>query len=183
MAIGDAVFGRLWALDPARDADWDALYADQLPRVYNYFRYRVGSSAVAEDLTSLTFEKAWSARQRYRRDLAGFATWLMTIARNVATDHWRKRRDHAPLDAAEHVAAGEEPHEPLERREAFGRLATLLAALPERERELVSLKYGADLTNRAIAKQLGLSESNVGTILHRTVQKLRSDWDAHEKES
>lgn len=183
MAIGDAVFGRLWALDPARDADWDALYADQLPRVYNYFRYRLGNSAVAEDLTSLTFEKAWSARQRYRRDLAGFGTWLMTIARNVATDHWRKRREHAPLDAAEHVAAGEEPHEPLERREAFGRLATLLAALPERERELVSLKYGADLTNRAIAQQLGLSESNVGTILHRTVQKLRADWDAHEKES
>ena len=176
MAIGDLVFGRPWVYDPAREADWDALYADQLPRVYNYFRYRVGSGAVAEDLTSQTFEKAWAARHRYRRDLAGFSTWLMTIARNVATDHWRRRRDHAPLEAAAHVAAGEEPHEQVERREAFARLARLLAELPDRERELVALKYGADLTNRAIARQMRLSETNVGTLLHRTVQKLRAGW-------
>ena len=178
MAIGDTVFGRLWALDPAREADWDALYADQLPRVLNYFRYRLGSGPVAEDLTSLTFEKAWTARHRYRRDLAGFSTWLMAIARNVATDHYRRRRDHAPLEAAAHVAGGEEPHVATEAREEFAKLARLLAELPERDRELVSLKYGAGLTNRAIAKQVHLSETNVGSILHRAVQKLRAGWDS-----
>jgi RNA polymerase sigma-70 factor (ECF subfamily) len=177
MAIGDAVFGRFWALDPARDADWDALYADQLPRVYNYFRYRLGSGPVAEDLTSQTFEKAWVARHRYRRNLASFTTWLMTIARNVATDHYRRRRDHAPLEAAEHVAAGETPDQLLARREDFARLSQLLSELPERDRELVSLKYGAGLTNRAIAKQVHLTETNVGSILHRAVQKLRAGWE------
>ena len=45
------------------------------------------------------------------------------------------------------------------------------------ERELLALKYGADLTNRAIARVTGLSESNVGTILHRTVLALRTRWD------
>lgn len=177
MAIGETVFGRLWVLDPAREADWDALYADQLPRVYNYFRYRVGGGAVAEDLTSLTFEKAWTARHRYRRDLAGFGTWLMAIARNVATDHYRRRRDHAPLEAAAHVAGGEEPHTQIEQREAFAKLERLLGELPERDRELVSLKYGAELTNRAIAKQVHLTETNVGSILHRAVLKLRAGWE------
>ena len=177
MAIGEGVFGRIWALEPAREADWDALYADQLPRVYNYFRYRVGDGAVAEDLTSLTFEKAWVARNRYRRDLAGFATWLMTIARNVAIDHYRRRRNHAPLEAAEHVAAGDDPHHVVERREQLERLSRLLGQLPDRDRELVSLKYGAELTNRAIAKQMKLTETNVGTLLHRAVQKLRADWN------
>jgi RNA polymerase sigma-70 factor (ECF subfamily) len=177
MAIGDVVFGRFWALDPAREADWDALYADQLPRVYNYFRYRVGHGAVAEDLTSHTFEKAWAARHRYRRDLAAFSTWLMTIARNVATDHYRRRRDHAPLEAAEHVAGGDDPQHLAERREAVERLWLLLGQLPDRDRELVSLKYGADLTNRAIAKHLNLTETNVGTLLHRAVQKLRAGWN------
>jgi RNA polymerase sigma-70 factor (ECF subfamily) len=177
MAIGDVVFGRIWALEPARDADWDALYADQLPRVYNYFRYRVGDGAVAEDLTSHTFEKAWTARHRYRRDLAAFSTWLMTIARNVATDHYRRRRDHAPLEAAEHVAAGDDPQQLAERREELERLRLLLGQLPDRDRELVALKYGAELTNRAIAKQLHLTETNVGTLLHRAVQKLRADWN------
>ena len=57
------------------------------------------------------------------------------------------------------------------------RLSELLRELPERERELLALKYGADATNRAIATLTGLSESNVGTILHRTVVSLRSRWD------
>ena len=177
MAIGDVAFGRFWALEPAREADWDALYADQLPRVYNYFRYRVGDGAVAEDLTSLTFEKAWAARNRYRRDLATFSTWLLSIARNVAIDHYRRRRNHAPLEAAERVAGGVDPQQEAEQREALERLWRLLGQLPDRDRELVSLKYGAELTNRAIAKQMKLTETNVGTLLHRAVQKLRAGWD------
>ena len=52
----------------------------------------------------------------------------------------------------------------------------LLADLGDRERELVALKYGAGLTNRAIAVSTGLSESNVGTLLHRTVTALRAAW-------
>lgn len=176
MAIGDVMFGRIWALEPAREADWDALYADQLPRVYNYFRYRVGDGAVAEDLTSQTFEKAWVARNRYRRDLGAFSTWLMAIARNVATDHYRRRRDHAPLEAAEHVTDGDDPARSAERREDFERLTRLLNGLPERDRDLVSLKYGAELTNRVIAKHMKLTETNVGTLLHRAVQKLKAGW-------
>ncbi len=179
MAIGDAVFGRIWALDPAREADWDALYADQLPRVYNFFRYRVGDGAVAEDLTSHTFEKAWVARHRYRRHLASFSTWLLAIARNLATDHYRRRREHVPIELAHDVATGDTPEEALTRREDFARLSRLLEALPERDRELVSLKYGAGLTNRTIARLTRLTETNVGSILHRAVQKLRAGWE-HE---
>ena len=176
MAMNQAVFAKTWALNPARDADWDALYADQLPRVYNFFRYRVGDGAVAEDLTSVTFEKAWRSRDRYRRDLAGFGTWLIAIARNVATDHWRTRRSHAPLEEAAHVPGGATPDELAERRSELEQLSRALDALGEREREIIALKYGAGLTNRAIAKTINLSESNVGTLLHRTIQALRADW-------
>ena len=177
MAIENAAVGRLvgW-VTPATESDWDVLYAEQLPRVYNFFRYRVGDGAEAEDLTSITFEKAWRARHRYRRDLAGFTTWLLAIARNVAVDHYRSARHHAPLEAAAHVAAGETPEDHAARRSDFERLSKLLLRLPERERELLALKYGAGTTNRAIARLTGLSESNVGTILHRAVQALRADW-------
>jgi len=175
-----AVFDRFRALNPAREEDWDALYAEQLPRVYNFFRFRVGDGPVAEDLTSLTFEKAWTARGRYRRDRAGFCTWLLAIARNVAIDHWRARRPHVSLDDASgtiELAGGEAADAASERRSDFERLTRLLAALPDRERDVVALKYGAGLTNRAIASQLRLTESNVGTILHRTIQDLRAGWE------
>lgn len=177
MTAEDAAFARVWARAvPADEVDWDVVYAEQLPHVYNFLRYRVGDGPVAEDLTSITFEKAWRARHRYRRDLAGFATWLMAIARNVAVDHYRASRAHAPLEAAAAVAGGATPEDLAERRSDLDRLGRLIESLPDRERELVALKYGAEMTNRAIARMTGLSESNVGTLLHRAVQTLRARW-------
>jgi RNA polymerase sigma-70 factor, ECF subfamily len=177
MAIEGTVPGRLIRWVSAAEPDWDAVYAEQLPRVYNFFRYRFGMSADAEDLTARTFEKAWRARHRYRRDVAGFTTWLLSIARNVAIDEYRSRRPHAPLEAAVAVAAADAtPEDVIVHRSDAERLDALLAHLPERDRELLSLKYGAEMTNRAIAQATGLSESNVGTILHRAVQTLRRMW-------
>ena len=158
------------------EPDWDAVYAEQLPRVYNFFRYRFGSSADVEDLTARTFEKAWRERHRYRRDIAAFSTWLFTIARNVATDHYRRSRRLVPLSAAADVAAADSPEAEASQRSDSDRLVRLLAELPERERELLALKYGAGMNNRAIARATGLTESNVGTILHRSVQALRARW-------
>ena len=99
MAFDQVLPGRLarWV---TAEPDWEQVYAEQLPRVLNFFRYRLGDTADAEDLTARTFEKAWRARHQYRRDVAGFATWLLTIARNVAIDHLRARQYHEPLDRA-----------------------------------------------------------------------------------
>jgi len=74
------------------EVDWESVYAEALPRVYNFFRYRVGDETLAEELTAAVFEKAWRARDRYRRDLSTFSTWLLTIARHLATDYFRKKR-------------------------------------------------------------------------------------------
>jgi RNA polymerase sigma-70 factor, ECF subfamily len=158
------------------EADWDAMYAEHLPRIYNYFRFRLAAEADVEDLTARVFEKAWSARDKYRRDLAAFSTWLYRIAQNVSTDYLRSRRVHAPLEAALDVVVERTPEDDEARRSDLARLAKLTASLAGRERELIALRYGAGLSNRAIAPLVGLSESNVGTILHRTVQALRSQW-------
>jgi RNA polymerase sigma-70 factor (ECF subfamily) len=161
----------------ATEPDWDQVYAEQLPRVLNFFRYRLGETADVEDLTARTFEKAWRARHRYRRDLAGFSTWLLTIARNVAIDHLRARQRYEPLDVA--TAMPSPAHTPEQQavyQSEAQRLAALLATLEPRQRELIAMKYGADMTNRGIAHATGLSESNVGTILHRAVETLRGRW-------
>lgn len=161
----------------AAEPDWEQVYAEQLPRVHNFFRYRLGDTAEVEDLTARTFEKAWRARHRYRRDLGGFATWLLTIARNVAIDHLRARQRHEPLDVAAAVPSADTTPEQHALQQADAqRLAALLATLQPRQRELIAMKYGADMTNRAIARATGLSESNVGTLLHRAVEALRERW-------
>lgn len=161
----------------AAEPDWEQVYTEELPRVLNFFRYRLGDPADAEDLTARTFEKAWRARHRYRRDLAGFSTWLLTIARHVAIDHLRARRRYEPIDAAAAVPSRDDtPEQQAVHHSEAQRLAALLATLEPRQRELMAMKYGAGLTNRAIADATGLSESNVGTILHRAVESLRARW-------
>lgn len=161
----------------AKELDWDGLYSDQLPRIYNYFRFRVGNDADAEDLTARTFESAWGARERYRQDRAGFSTWLFTIAHNVAVDFLRARRSQIPLDDVPEMAAdGTTPEDDAALDSDLKRLSALAAGLSEREQELIALKYGAALGNRQISKLMRLSESNVGTILHRAVQALRRQW-------
>ena len=178
MANDDTTVGRIWlGAREARVTEWDARFTEALPRVYNFFRYRVGDGHVAEDLTSITFEKAWRARERYREDRAAFGTWLFTVARNVAVDHFRSARPTVSLEEVEDLPGGPTPEDLAERRSDGERLGRLLARRTDRDRELLALKYGAECTNREIARMTGLSESNVGTILHRAVEALRADWD------
>jgi RNA polymerase sigma-70 factor, ECF subfamily len=162
---------------PTREADWEALYRQELPRIYNFFRYRMGNDALAEDLTSITFEKAWRSRHQHRHDLAAFSTWLFAIARNVAIDHFRRRRVEVPIEELNESPAPGDLEAEILRRSQFRRLSRLMDELPDRERELLALKYGSGLTNREIAGLTGVSESNIGTILYRTVRRLRTLWD------
>ncbi|MCQ3939201.1 MAG: RNA polymerase subunit sigma-24 [Chloroflexi bacterium] len=164
---------------PASEADFKEVYQQELPRIYNFFRYQVGNDAIAEDLTADTFEKAWRNRERYQRDLSALSTWLFTIARRVAVDHYRKQRPAAPLEEIAELPSEDHTEDAAQQREDIARLSILLSRLAERERELVALKYGAGLTNRAIASLIGMTESNVGVTLHRVVQFLRSEWEAH----
>lgn len=161
----------------AMEVNWEAVYAQELPRVYNFFRYRFGDGQQAEDLTATTFEKAWRARRQYRQDKAAVSTWLFTIARNVATDYVRQQRSEVLIEDLQERATERTTEEIVRKQIDFERLEVLLARLPARDRELVALKYGAALSNRAIAQLIGLSESNVGTILYRLVQTLRTEWE------
>jgi RNA polymerase sigma-70 factor (ECF subfamily) len=167
-----------WFAAQATEEEFEQFYHLQLPKVYNFFRYRFGDGPLAEDLTSETFEKAWRHRGRYKRDLGGLSTWIFTIARNLAVDQYRKKEQETPLNEAADLPSDEMPMDELvQQRTDHARLSILLARLTDRERELVALKYGAGLTNRTIAGITGLSESNVAVILYRAVQSLRGEWE------
>ncbi len=162
---------------------WDDLFADLLPRVYNFFLYKGVSQEVAQDLTADTFERAWRHRRRFRPDRGTPAMWLLGIARNVWREH--QRHNHRkpmtlPMESALEAPATTDPEAVVVETQERERLRRLIAQLPERERELVALKYGAGLTNRQIATLVGLTESHVGTLLHRTVERLRRSFMEEE---
>lgn len=164
-----------WLAGSMTEADFEQWYRALLPRVYNFFRFRVGSDSIAEDLTSETIEKAWRSRAQYRSDLSAFSTWLFTVARRVAIDHYRRQRPS--LRIPEDVPSGDDLEVAVQTAEDIKHLSQLLAELPVREQEMFALKYGAGLPNGQIARLFGLSESNTGVILHRALQVLRDKWN------
>jgi RNA polymerase sigma-70 factor, ECF subfamily len=176
MALEVSTFDHRVRMTQALPTDWDRIYAEHAPRVYNYFRFRLGTNVDVEDLTSRTFEKAWRGRQKYNQNVGAFSTWLFKIAQNIAIDHVRARRNHVPIDESLQLATETTPESDAERSSNLARLAALTMDLSERDRDLLALKYGAVATNREIARVTGLSESNVGTLLHRLVRTLRSRW-------
>ncbi len=164
------------AIAMSESINWKEIYDHLLPRVFYFFCYKVGDKFLAEELTAITFERAWINRENYKRDVSAFQFWLFGIAQKVAIDHFRKSMLEVPLDAV-NLSSSQNVEKEVDSQMDFERLASILSTLADRERLLIALKYGAELNNREIARQTGLSESNVGTILFRAVIKLREQWE------
>lgn len=158
------------------EVDWDRLYWEQSPRLYNFFRYRTGDSETAKDLTSRTLMKAWRYRESYKHKLGAFEAWLFQIARNLAIDYLREQAKEA-LPLHDEIMAEFSLEAEVQRKLDARRLYELLQQLPQREQEIIALKFGAEMNNREIARVLEMGESNVGTVLHRSIQKLRQEWE------
>jgi RNA polymerase sigma-70 factor (ECF subfamily) len=155
--------------------DFEQAYDDHLSRVYGFLAYRTGSRDDAEDLTQQTFERAWRSWSRFDPHRARVSTWLISIARNLLIDHHRSRAGRLgevgldSLDAeALEVNGGIDERLGLEPE-----LARALAGLSSREREVLALRYGADLRSPDIAQVMGLSVSNVQQITSRSLRRLR----------
>ena len=161
--------------------DWDQVIQTDFPKVFNYFRYSGLDDDTAEELAATTFEKAWRARKKYDPEKSAITTWLTTIAKNTLIDYYRTKKTTYPIDTLEQKQeSGSQEHnleQKIQETEIFEKLRWLLFQLPDRERELIALKYGTGLTNRDIAKLTGLTESNIGTILHRVISFLRSSME------
>ena len=159
--------------------DLTAVYDEHVWQVYGFFAYRLTSRADAEDLTQLTFERAIRSRGRYDASRASVATWLMVIARNLLIDHFRGDRTsrQQPLDSLdrEHDTLVSEPDRPDLGLEPD--LEHALATLDDRERELIALRFGGDLSGPEIAALTGLSLANVQQILSRSLRRLRTALD------
>jgi RNA polymerase sigma-70 factor (ECF subfamily) len=148
--------------------------------VYGFFGYRVSSRADAEDLTQLTFERAMRAWDRFDPNRGSARTWLMSIAHNLLIDHYRRDRTAQQEPVEDHPAhrelRAEEPDIGLSPD-----LAAALEGLGDRDRELVALRFGADLTGPEIADLTGLSLANVQQILSRSLRKLRAELTSSER--
>jgi len=161
---------RSLAAEP-RQAEFSRVYEDHVWRVYGFLAYRVRDRGVAEDLTQATFERALRAWSRFDRSRASEWTWLLTIARNLLIDHHRRDRSDRSEDLEEQqLPAAASPEL---RYSGSAELVEALTRLGDREREVLALRFGADLTGPEIAELTGLSLPNVQQITSRSLRRLR----------
>jgi RNA polymerase sigma-70 factor, ECF subfamily len=143
-------------------------------RVYAYVAYRLGDGPDAEDVTNDVFERALRYRASYDESRGQPLQWLLGIASRCVEDA-RGRRTAIPVAAEQGEAqAAEDLGSDVVDRIS---VAEAIASLDERARDLLALRYGADLTARQIGEILGLKTNTVEVALHRTLTRLRSDLE------
>lgn len=153
-------------------AAFEALYDRWAVQVYQYFYYRTGDVAAAEDLTSQLFLSAYQSLPRYRHR-GHFAAWLFAIARNLVNKDYRKIQRQVPLEMAGEMRSSSDPPEEFDRLDEIEYLKKLIDALPKNERELIRLRYAAGLTFAEMAIVLHKRKDAVKKSLYRLQARLQ----------
>lgn len=162
-------------LNGDRDA-LTVLYDRHHAKLFTFLARWTGDEHAAEDLVHEVFLRLLRSGLRY--DGRGpFITWLFRVARNLATDRYRRLQGEAgPISAAEAISDDLNPLEQLERSEQQRQLDLALAALPAPHREVLLLRTMLSLSHSALASELECSEGAARVRLHRAVDALRRIW-------
>jgi RNA polymerase sigma factor (sigma-70 family) len=150
--------------DPLEDA------APLIRRVYAYVAYRIGDGADADDVTGEVFARAVRYRTSFDRSKGEPAAWLLGIARHVLAD--RGTPPTVPLD--EDWDGRPEERATADRIVDRVFLEQAIAGLSETDRELIALRYGADMSAREIAGLTGARTHAVEVALSRAISRLRA---------
>jgi RNA polymerase sigma-70 factor, ECF subfamily len=152
--------------------------ADPAPlirRVYAYAAYRLGDGPEAEDATSETFERALRYKKSYDPSKGEPVAWLLGIAKRCIDG--RGPRVELSSDSVEERTTDDLEEETIRRLT----VTRAVSALDERDRELIALRYGADMTARQIAELLGARTNAIEVALHRALGRLRATFDGEEE--
>lgn len=156
------------------------IYRKYYKNVYNYIGFRINNHHDSEDLTSTVFENAIRKFYTYKPEISPIEAWLIGIAKNVVTDYLRskKHKFFIPIDKVTGlISFSKEPEEIIVINEDNKALIEAMSRLKDKERQVLSMKFATELKNSDIAGILNISDSNVGVMVHRAIQKLKKILD------
>ncbi|MCD6339696.1 MAG: RNA polymerase sigma factor [Verrucomicrobia bacterium] len=158
---------------PEAPASFEELIERYLEPVYNYLLRLTGHPQDAEDLTQETFLRAWRNLEKFRKGRP-FAAWVFTVARNLAYNHFRKRKPEALLGEVAPERFGAIVDQPRNSGADGAALWELTSRLPPAEREALWLRYGEGLDVARISRIMGKSGVAVRVLLHRGRTRMRA---------
>lgn len=162
----------------ALQARFTAAFDEYLDPIFAYFAYRLNDRDRAKELAQETFMKAWMYA-RSGKEIQEMRPFLYTVAANLYKNELRGRKAVVSLEVIIETYGFEPAAKDLD-PEASAELALLMRrvdVLPERERELLMLRYVDGLSLREVADTLGITETNAGVRVHRAIKKLRDLYE------
>jgi RNA polymerase sigma factor (sigma-70 family) len=152
-------------------ADWDAAYLDNVDRLYRLMYARVGNRADAEDLTSEVF-KAALGPMRLNSSKGEVRAYLLATSRTVLASHWRRRLGQpvTAIDPNTDIAALDDDPESDDSGEARRKAGRILAALPDRYRRILELRFLETCSIKEAAQAMDVSVSNAKVLQHRALR-------------
>lgn len=154
---------------------FERLFEEHASKLYSFLVYRSGDRALAEDLLSETFERVLRARWRFDPRRGSERRWLYTIALNLLRDHARRAGHEGRLVQEAHAGEATSIADESAIVESRDELQRAMAKLSEQEREVLALRFGADLKVRDVAHVLREGESAVEGRIYRALRKLRDE--------
>ena len=163
--------------------DFEAIYEENFSRVYNFIYYRLLSHDKTDDLVSEVFTRVFEKLDSYDPSKAALSTWIFTIARNAIIDEARRKRPCASLDEqVGEIPADQDVALEYIKSEERRALRQQLSKLSAQEREIISMKFFEEKTNRCIAGELNMNESTVSSTVYNSMRKLRKGLDEYRSE-
>jgi RNA polymerase sigma-70 factor (ECF subfamily) len=151
--------------------------------IFRFVYFRVGKWDDAEDLTQMTFLKAWNAMPRFEERGNPFSSLLYAIARNVIVDYWRKKREISLEEHEETIHQIEDekqnPSLDAETKEAKQNILKAVDELSEGQQEIIMLKFIEGLSNKEIANITGKSGEAIRALQYRGLRVLRTYFKEH----
>jgi RNA polymerase sigma factor (sigma-70 family) len=159
----------LHSVGPDAYPNWDAIYRDNVERLYRMMYARVGNRADAEDLTAQVFQAALKPL-RTSASVGEVRSYLLATARTVLASHWRRHygAEITTIDVGLDRAALDEP--PTE-SDAPNRVRELLAQLPDHYARILQLRFLDSCTLREAAHAMNISVGNAKVLQHRALRR------------
>lgn len=159
----------------AQKGDQDAfgeIYKLYLKQIFRFVYFSLRNYELAQDLTQVTFFKAWRALPGFSLSRASFRTFLFAIARNLVIDESRKRKE-IPLEKVMNISSNEDPTELVSKNEQTEQAINALSILEEDERQLIVLHFFEELRFKEVAKITGRKEGAVRVATHRILKRMK----------
>lgn len=161
----------------AQAGDQDAfacIYQEYFQRVYRYTRVRLGSSADAEDLTEQVFVNMIQSLPGFKWRGVPFSAWVFRIARNLIIDHLRRAAKNKSISLDERVPGTEtDPQDILQQILTREELIVAINKLTQAQREVIALRFVAELSTIETAQAMGKSLVAVKALQHSALAALR----------